>query len=432
MKAVAVIQARMGSSRLPGKVLKPLYGSPMLTRVVERARRAEGLSDVVVATTTLRADDVIERLCKENRWHCFRGSEADVLDRYYQAAVKFQADAVVRITSDCPFIDTEIIDSVVHEFRSGQPDVEYVSNLIPTRTYPRGLDVQIIRFDTLENLWRQDTNPKWREHVTYYLDLHPEQFCIRTVTNETDYSSMRWTVDTPEDLKFARQVYRYFRHDRFTWREMLSAVVRHPDWADINQSSKTEDFGLKPSRNAVEVEKSWSATSNFDRDISINQQPAQVDTATPLLRKAVLADAEPIWNIINDPDVVKNRGSQEPIPLGHHIEWFTRRLSHSAACTWVAELEGEVVGQVRYDKISDRVAEVGFVIAKGHRARGIGTWMLQETALLAFDELKVFSLRGIVLGDNQPSLKAFGKAGYHHIGTRKVNARNYDVFEFDS
>jgi spore coat polysaccharide biosynthesis protein SpsF len=235
MKVVAIIQARMGSGRLPGKVLLELAGEPMLSRVVSRVRRAERVEEVVVATTTLSADEEIARICAQHGWPCFRGSEDDVLDRYYQAAIVHQAEAVVRITADCPLIEPTIIDQVVRAFLKGQPGLDYAANVLPPRTFPRGLDTEVMRFEALERAWREDRNPIWREHVTPYLYQTPNRFRMHAVTNPVDYSAMRWTVDTPQDLAFVRRLYEHFRHDRFSWREALAVLVAHPEWLDINR-----------------------------------------------------------------------------------------------------------------------------------------------------------------------------------------------------
>ena len=235
MRVVGVIQARVGSTRLPGKVLLDLAGDAVLARCVNRTRRAQALDEVVMATTAKPADDAIVDLCAERGWPCFRGSEEDLLDRYYQAAVAYQADVVVRITSDCPLIEPEIVDRVVREFLERQPDVDYACNVLPQRTFPRGLDTEVMRFDVLERAWREDLNPAWREHVTPYIQRHPDLFRIHGVTNEVDYSHMRWTVDTPEDLAFVRRIYDHFGHDRFSWRDVLAVLEGHSEWLEINR-----------------------------------------------------------------------------------------------------------------------------------------------------------------------------------------------------
>jgi len=233
-RIVAIIQARMGSTRLPGKVLKDLAGEPLLARVVSRTMRASRINGVVVATTRDANDDDIVDLCQERGWRSFRGSEEDVLDRYYQAALASEADILARITSDCPLVEPEIIDRVTNELLSYYPEVDFVGNTL-TRTFPRGLDVEVMTFKALERAWREDRNTAWREHVTPYIYRHPDKFRIRNVANDVDYSPMRWTVDTIEDLTFVRKIYGHFQSDTFTWREVLRLLEVHPEWLEINR-----------------------------------------------------------------------------------------------------------------------------------------------------------------------------------------------------
>ncbi|MCX6658434.1 MAG: glycosyltransferase family protein [Euryarchaeota archaeon] len=234
-RVVAIVQARMSSTRLPGKVLMDIAGMSMLARSVRRLSRAKSLSEVVVATTIEKSDDPIVEQCEINGWKYFRGSREDVLDRYHSTATSFRADGVVRITSDCPMIDPGMVDAVLDEFFKWEGDVDYLSNMIPRRTYPRGLDTEVFTFDALDLAWKQDTNPSWREHVTQYILRHPEIFRIRGIMNDIDYSSMRWTVDTPEDLRFARTVLENFQNDQFTWKEIVEFLQARPDILEINK-----------------------------------------------------------------------------------------------------------------------------------------------------------------------------------------------------
>jgi len=237
MRIVAIIQARMGSTRLPGKVLQELGGAPMLARVVNRSARTKRLDELVVATTLQAADEPIVKSCAAYGWPCFRGSAIDVLDRSYQAAIEYRADVVVRITADCPLIEPEIVDLVVQEFCVKGP-LDYVSNTLSPRSFPRGLDVEVMTFEALACAWLEDENPLWREHVTPYIYRHPEKFTLKAVANEKNYSSMRWTVDTAQDLAFVRQIYNYFGHDRFSWKEVLAVLEEHPEWLEINRHVK--------------------------------------------------------------------------------------------------------------------------------------------------------------------------------------------------
>ena len=209
-----------------------LGGVTVLARVVERLRRARLIGELVIATTTDPADDVILRECETLGVKTFRGAEKDVLDRYYRAALHFNAEAVVRITSDCPLIDPEITDNVIRVFIERRPD--YVSNALQ-RSYPRGLDTEAVTFTALERTWRLADRSYQRSHVTAYIYENPAQFKIILVTGETDYSWQRWTVDTPEDLKFIRSVYECLGSNRdFGWRDVLALMDRCPELLEIN------------------------------------------------------------------------------------------------------------------------------------------------------------------------------------------------------
>ncbi len=257
-RVVAIIQARMTSSRLPGKVLLDLAGASVLERVVRRTGLARGVDEVVVATTGDPADEPIVTLCRRRGWPCFRGNRDDVLDRYYRAAAAFRADVVVRITSDCPLIDPDVAGQVVAAWLAGQPGVDYASNVVPRRTFPRGLDTEVFGIASLERAWREDSNPAWREHVTPYLYRNPAEFRCRlvecgdvtwpfaprknaafaerraTLAATPDLGALRWTIDTPEDYHLVRSVYEAFGHDRFGWRDVLDLLAKHPDWCEIN------------------------------------------------------------------------------------------------------------------------------------------------------------------------------------------------------
>ena len=232
---VGIIQARISSERLPGKVLLDLAGEPMLVREIDRLSRAKMLDKIVVATSVNPNDDKIASLCKSREWNCFRGSEDDVLDRYYQTAQSHRASVIVRLTADCPLIDPLIVDQVIEEFNNRQPEIDYVSNIAPKRTYPRGLDTEVFRFDVLERAWQEDKNPSSREHVTPYIRERSDLFQSFGVINDQDFSHMRWTVDTSEDLAFVRLIYEYFDHDKFSWQDVLAAVNAHPEWSEINK-----------------------------------------------------------------------------------------------------------------------------------------------------------------------------------------------------
>lgn len=236
MKVLAIVQARMSSTRLPGKVLLDLEGAPVLTRVMRRLSRAKTLGAVVVAIPTGRADDPLAALCRKERWGYVRGPEEDVLSRYYETAQRFGPDAVVRVTSDCPLIEPSVVDRVVREFLARQPGVSYASNTLHPRTYPRGLDTEVMTMRALERAWREDRDPATREHVTPYLYRNPGLFSVHAVIHDQDLSAMRWTLDTPEDLDLIRRIYSGFDDDAFSWTQTLELLRAHPDWMKINSN----------------------------------------------------------------------------------------------------------------------------------------------------------------------------------------------------
>lgn len=231
MRTVAIIQARMESTRLPGKVLADVEGSPMLRRVVDRALCASALEGVVVATSTQSADDEIARFCERAGFGLFRGSCDDVLDRYHSAARTANADVVVRLTADCPLLDPAVIDRVVGEFHDGGFD--YVSNVL-TPTYPDGLDVEVFSVECLDSAWRDAGLSSEREHVTAYIVKHLELFRLGCVRNDVDLSQLRWTVDTPADLEFVRAVYRACGPEPFGVSEVLALLNDRPELCEIN------------------------------------------------------------------------------------------------------------------------------------------------------------------------------------------------------
>jgi spore coat polysaccharide biosynthesis protein SpsF len=260
-RVVAIIQARIASSRLPGKVLLDIAGEPMLGRVIARTSRAQRVDDIVVATTMDPADDPVSAYCQERGIACTRGSQFDVLDRYYRAAQQAGADLVVRVTGDCPAIDPELIDDAIETLlpgsaRDGCPAAfDFVANRLPPpfhRSYPIGLDVEVCTFAALQRAWKEGHEPVHREHVMPYLyegvklsasspelevGVSPRGFRIGLRNQVPDFGAYRWTVDTPEDLEFMRQVYSHFGgRDEFSWKQLLRLVQRQPELAAINSS----------------------------------------------------------------------------------------------------------------------------------------------------------------------------------------------------
>jgi spore coat polysaccharide biosynthesis protein SpsF (cytidylyltransferase family) len=229
----AIVQARMSSTRLPGKVLQPIIGKPMLSLQLERISRSRLITHICVATSTDSSDDAIADLCRDLDIDYFRGSLSDVLDRFYQASQKYTSDLLVRLTGDCPLCDPEVIDTVTERALSGPFD--YVSNCL-RRTYPVGLDTEVFTPEALETVHREARLPSEREHVTPYIYNHPEKFLTGNVACDRDLSHHRWTVDEPDDLTFVAQVFEHLYHANanFNTRDILQLLTRKPDLATIN------------------------------------------------------------------------------------------------------------------------------------------------------------------------------------------------------
>jgi spore coat polysaccharide biosynthesis protein SpsF len=234
MSVVAIIQARMGSTRLPGKVMRLLAGKPMIQRVVERAQRARGIDQVVVATTTLREDDALADFVSRNLpARLTRGPSEDVLARYHQAAVATDASTVVRITSDCPLLSPQVTARVVEEFHREKCD--YASNAI-VRTYPRGLDTEVTTRAALDQAHREATDPAHREHVTLYIVERPKLFRHHHVVDSENHSDLRWTVDTEDDFRLVAKIYDHFGADAaFDYADTLDLIRKNPSWSEINR-----------------------------------------------------------------------------------------------------------------------------------------------------------------------------------------------------
>ncbi|HLA29185.1 MAG TPA: glycosyltransferase family protein [Syntrophales bacterium] len=250
-RTVAIIQARMSSSRLPGKVMAEISGKPMLYHLVKRAERAKLIDLVTVATSDIRSDDIIEDFCKNNDIRCFRGNLDDVLDRYYQAAKYFGAQIIIRLTADCPLLDPDIIDNVVRKFSEGNFD--YVTNVMEY-TYPDGLDTEVFTFEALERACQKARLKSEREHVTPYLRNHPELFRLANVSHRKNISHLRWTVDEPRDLDFVRSVYDQLEGSYFGMQEILDLLKLHPELSSKNAGIESNAGYLKSLREDCPVE----------------------------------------------------------------------------------------------------------------------------------------------------------------------------------
>lgn len=236
-RIVITIEARMLSTRLPGKVLRTILGRPMLALMIERLKRVKKAAAIMVATTVDPSCDVIEALAHELGVGCFRGSEDDVLDRVLQAARAAQADLIVETTGDCPLLDPAVIDRMIDEFLRG--DFDYVANVLRP-TWPRGMDVQVFPRAVLERVAQLTNDPADREHVSLYIYEHPEIFRLHNVESglPAEAADLRLTVDTPEDFALVTRIYEalYASNPHFGMPEILELFERYPEWRDINRT----------------------------------------------------------------------------------------------------------------------------------------------------------------------------------------------------
>jgi spore coat polysaccharide biosynthesis protein SpsF len=240
---IAIVQARFGSTRLPGKIFKPLADKPMIWHVVDRLSYTKMLDKIVIATTTLFEDNQVEQFCNINNISFYKGSSNDVLSRYYQTAKNYNAEIVIRVTSDCPVIDPVIIDAMLKQFIQ-EDHIDYLSNTLE-RTFPRGLDAEIFTFAALEKTFNEAKLDYEHEHVTPYIYNNPELFTIKNYANETDLSSYRWTVDTSEDFRFIEEIYNslYKKDKIFLCKDILQLIEKHPELTKINQDIKQKKLG---------------------------------------------------------------------------------------------------------------------------------------------------------------------------------------------
>ncbi|HEX3030727.1 MAG TPA: glycosyltransferase family protein [Bacillota bacterium] len=224
-------------------MLKPVMGKPLLEYQLERLQRSEQVDEMVVATTTSTTDDVVAEFCQRLGVKCFRGSEDDVLSRYYYAARNCDADVVVRITSDCPLMDPGVLDEIITFYRDNAAKYDYVSNT-HKRTFPRGLDIEVFPFSVLQTACKMADKPYQREHVTPYIYENSGQFSLGHFLAQEDYSRFRWTVDTLEDFQLIKQVFEtmYPLKRDFSYQDVLQLFADNPELADINRAIEQKQY----------------------------------------------------------------------------------------------------------------------------------------------------------------------------------------------
>lgn len=355
-----VVQARTGSVRLPGKVLADLGGRPLLAFMLRRLRELD-VDDVVVATSDRPADDAVAELARAEGAAVVRGPEEDVLARFALALDAHPADALVRLTADCPLVDPEVVEEAVGLWDESGAD--YVSNTL-VRTFPDGLDVEVVAAAALRAAAAEATDPVEREHVTPFVYRRPDRFRLRSLRHDEPLGDLRWTVDTDGDLAYVRGLVERLGGDDFGWQDVL-AVAGRPQPPD-------DGFSFVP--------------------------------AGPDDESAVLA-------LRNDPESVRWSLDPRPVEPGRHAAWFASVLEDPRTRMWVARQAGEVVGQVRVD-VEDGTGWVSIAVVARARGRGCGARMLEELAgALGADE-QVHTLLAHVHGDNLASCRLFESAGF--------------------
>ena len=364
MSVTCVVQARVGSSRLPGKILAEVGGQPMLALLLRRLAPLRP-DHMVVATTTSRDDDAIEETAASVGVEVLRGPADDVLARFGRVLDQFPASSVVRITADCPFVDAGLVRAAL-AVRSAT-DADYVSNTL-VRTFPDGLDVEVLAADALRAADAEADDPIEREHVTPFVYRRPERFVLRSLRHSANLGHLRWTVDTSEDLERVRQIAERIGRADFGWQEALSAVDDPP-----------------PTTGGL----SFLA-------------------ATP-------DDSAVVLGLRNDPLSIRWSRSGRAVDPGHHAEWFPTVLEDPGSRLWIARDRGRPIGQVRID-VRDGVGTISLAVEARRREQGVGSWMLSQLEAALGGDDQVHTLTADVHRDNEASRQLFRGAGFTEAG----------------
>lgn len=365
-KATCVVQARTGSTRLPGKVLAPIAGMPMLELLLRRLTPL-AVDALVVATTAYERDDPIEEIAQRLGVPVVRGTEHDVLARFGLALDEHPAPTVVRLTADCPLTDPGIVAAVLDRHRAS--GAAYTSNVLP-RSFPKGLDVEVIAADALRAAIDEATDPVEREHVTPFVYRRPERFPLANLRSGLRLAGERWTVDTAADLEWVRH-----------------AVER-----------------------AGAIDASWTTIL-----AAAGRQHHPVTPGTVVLRAADPADAGRVLAWRNDADAVRSSASGRAVDSVEHARWFARVVDDPAHRLWIGEVDGVAIGMVRTD-VASGVGTVSITVDGAHRGRRFGVALLGALADATLADCQITELVARVRPTNGASLRTFAAAGYRSLG----------------
>ena len=377
MKVVCIIQARVGSTRLPKKVLKDICGKTVLEHDIERLKRVKNIDQVVIATTIEEKDIEIVKEANRLGVSCFRGSESDVLARYYYTAKEFNADVVVRVTSDCPLLDSEVTGNVIQYYLDNNEKYDYVSNTLE-RTFPRGLDTEVFSFKALEKAFNEADLESDREHVTPYIWRNSDIFRNFQYKRKNDYSDLRLTLDTEEDLKLIEEVYNelYSKKSDFNLNDIINLFIKRPELKLIN----------------AEIEQKKVNSGLY-------------------LRKVTEDDCDLIFNWANDSETRNNSFNSEKIDFESHKKWFSKKLLEVEEYYILKSYE-ESIGQIRLDKEEENYI-LSYSIDSKYRGKGYGKRILEllEEKILAKKE--EFNIIAYVKEENSKSIRIFESLEYN-------------------
>lgn len=376
-RVICIVQARMGSSRLPGKVLADLAGRPLLEFMLARLESLDA-GPVIVATTTLERDEPVVELASGLGAKVVRGPEDDVLGRFSRVLDHFPAEHVVRLTADCPLIDPGVVGEVVDAHVRSEAD--YTSNVLP-RTFPRGLDVEVARAASLQVAHRRARDPVEREHVTPFLYRHPEQFRLANVRSGGLHGRQRWTVDTEDDLAFMRSLVDRLPRPDVAWNEILHLA-----------GSRSEDVAI-------------------DR---------------VALRPVLREDSERLLAWRNDERAVRFSGSGSVVSPDRHQRWFESKFDDPSTRIWIAEFDHRPVGMVRTD-VRNATGEVSLGLDADFRGQGLGWRILRLLQHEVRAEHQVVTLTAKVHEQNAASLRTFERVGF----ARSAREGDFTVYRWD-
>jgi spore coat polysaccharide biosynthesis protein SpsF len=372
--ALCVVQARTGSNRLPGKVLQDLGGRPLLRFMLDRLADLR-VDELVVATSVLDRDDAVVDVAWDAGRQVVRGSESDVLSRFVDALDARPADHVIRLTADCPLADPVLIESVLA--RHLDRGADYTSNVFP-RTFPRGLDCEVMTATALRSAHAEATDAAEREHVTPFLYRRPERFALANMRNDRVLGREGWTVDTADDLVFVRSVVDKMRAagagDSFSWREA---------WSVVGSRAPADARGEPGAVTLIPAGREHNAFFLACR---------------------------------NDADAVRHSRSHRVIGREEHAQWFSARIDDPGTRLRIGVVQGELVGTVRVD-VRGGVGEVGIAVAPEFRGRGLGTALLVALLDDVAADPQVVTLTASIHVGNTPSMRAFARAGFAPNGS---------------